>query len=62
MAAALVLNGSAHHVMGRTGTEISQRKRSLTTGTSSHTLINVRLLIWCKACRHQIEMEFRKIV
>ena len=23
---------------------------------------NVRLIIWCKACRHQIEMEFRKIV
>ena len=23
---------------------------------------NVRLLIWCKACRHQIEIEFRTIV
>jgi hypothetical protein len=23
---------------------------------------NVRLIGWCKACRHQIEMEFRTIV
>ena len=23
---------------------------------------NVRLTVWCKACTHQIEMEFRKIV